>query len=193
MCELIDFNEVVWRASQGDETASAELVREFEPFIQRVARIRMRKRGDYDRIRREFGASDVCQSVFKSLFRGLKRNRYAFAGPDDLKKLLQTMVRFNIATKARRSAVRLRALISEIEEHDLSDGRPLPDEQVADLDLIDAIQEELSEEELQILTLWLDDLKWAQIGERLGENPDAIRFRLKRAFERVRGRFRAEN
>ena len=107
MCELMDFNEVVWRASQGDETASAELVREFEPFIQRVARIRMRKRGDYDRIRREFGASDVCQSVFKSLFRGLKRNSYALAGPDDLKKLLQTMVRFSIATKARRSAVRL--------------------------------------------------------------------------------------
>ena len=43
MCELMDFNEVVWRASQGDETASAELVREFEPFIQRVARIRMRE------------------------------------------------------------------------------------------------------------------------------------------------------
>ena len=162
MCELMDFNEVVWRASQGDETASAELVREFEPFIQRVARIRMRKRGDYDRIRREFGASDVCQSVFKSLFRGLKRNRYALAGPDDLKKLLQTMVRFSIATKARRSAVRLRALISEIEEQGLSDGRPLPDEQVADQDLIEAIQEEFSEEELQILTLWLDDLKWCR-------------------------------
>ena len=87
----------------------------------------------------------------------------------------------------------LAALISEIEEQGLSDGRPLPDEQVADQDLIEAIQEEFSEEELQILTLWLDDLKRAQIGERLGENPDAIRFRLKRAFERVRRRFRAES
>jgi RNA polymerase sigma factor (sigma-70 family) len=193
MCDLTDFNELVWRASQGDEAASAELVREFEPFLQRVARIRMRKRGDYDRLRREFGSSDVCQSVFKSLFRGLKHNRYAFTGPDDLKKLLQTMVRFNIATKARRSAVRLRALISEIEELDLSDDRPPPDEEVADRELIEAIQEEFSEEELQILTLWLDDLKWAQIGERLGENPDAIRFRLRRAFERVRRRFRAES
>ena len=36
-----DFLDLIRRARSGDEAASAELVRHFEPFIQRVVRIRM--------------------------------------------------------------------------------------------------------------------------------------------------------
>ena len=86
-----------------------------EPFIQRVVRIRMRQRRDYDRLRPRRRSSDVCQSVFRSLFRGLKENRFQLDQPGDLEKLLQVMIRYNIATKARRSGVRLRELIDDFE------------------------------------------------------------------------------
>ena len=53
-----------------------------------------------------------------------------------------------------------------------------PDQEVAEQDLIEAIQEQFSEEELEILTLWLDDMPWAAIGQKLGCSGDAARVRL---------------
>ena len=61
----LSFPDLIHQARSGDE-AWTELVRRFEPFIQRVARIRMRARGDFDVVRRDAGSSNVCQSVFKS-------------------------------------------------------------------------------------------------------------------------------
>jgi hypothetical protein len=74
MTAPIDFLDLIRQARFGDEAASAELVRRFEPFIQRTVRIRMRQRRDYDRLRHDVGSSDVCQSVFRSLFRALRAN-----------------------------------------------------------------------------------------------------------------------
>ncbi len=84
----------------------------------------MRQRGDYDRLRHDVGSSDVCQSVFRSLFRGLRENRYQLDQPQDLEKLLQVMIRFNVATKARRSHVRLRELSDDFEQAGWSDAGP---------------------------------------------------------------------
>ena len=44
------------------------------------------------------------------------------------------------------------------------DSGPRPDQEVADQDLVEAIQEQFSEDELEILTLWLDEMPWADIG-----------------------------
>ena len=101
-------------------------MRRFEPFIQRIVRIRMRQRGDFDRLRREVGLSDVCQSVFRSLFRGLSRDRYQLDQPGDLERLLQVMIRFNVATKARRSSVRLRELFDDFEQQGWIDSGGAP-------------------------------------------------------------------
>jgi RNA polymerase sigma factor (sigma-70 family) len=186
MSPNLDFHDVVELARLGDEAASTELVRRFEPFLQRMVRIRMRRRGDFDRLRRDVGSLDVCQSVFRSFFQGLKENRYRLDQPGDLEKLLQGMIRFNLATKARRSSVKLRKVIEDLEQEGLQDRAPGPDEEIADQDLIEAIQRELSEEELAILTLRLDDTAWVVIGQKIGCTPAAARVRLKRALARVR-------
>ena len=104
MTASADLLDLIRRAQLGDEMASTELVRRFEPFIHRVVRLPMRQRRDYNRLRHELGCSDVCQSVLKSLFRGLRNNRFRLDQPGDLEKLLQTMVRFTLATKGRRTA-----------------------------------------------------------------------------------------
>jgi RNA polymerase sigma factor (sigma-70 family) len=186
MSAVTDFPELVRRARSGEEAASTELVRRFEPFLQRVVRIRMRRRGDFDRLRHDVGSSDVRQSVFRSLFRGLKEHRYQLDQPGDLERLLQVMIRFNVATRARRSSVRLRELIDDFEQQGWLDSTPGPDQKVADQDLIEAIQEHFSEEELEVLTMWLDGTPWADIGQKLGCTADAARVRLSRAVARVR-------
>jgi DNA-directed RNA polymerase specialized sigma24 family protein len=192
MAEPLDLLDLIRRARSGDEAASAELVHRLEPFIQRVVSMRMRQRGDYEVLRRAVGSSDVCQSVFRSLFRGLRNNRYQLDQPGDLEKLLQRMVRFNVATKARRASVRLRELIHEFEQGGWIDPAPRPDEEVADQELIEVIQDQFSEDELELLALWLDDAPWADIGQKNGCSADAARVRLGRAIARVREKMSRE-
>jgi len=182
----IDFLALIERVRSGDESASAELVRRFEPLIQRVVRIRMGRRGQRGPLGHDVGSSDVCQSVFRSLFDGLRKHRYRLDQPRDLEKLLQVMIRFNVATKARLAGVKFRELIDDFERVGWVDSGPRPDQEVAEQDLIEAIQEQFSEEELDLLTLWLDDTLWAAIGQKLGCSGDAARVRLNRAVARVR-------
>jgi RNA polymerase sigma factor (sigma-70 family) len=193
MGELTDFPELIRQARSGDEAAAAELVRRFQPFIQRVIRIRMRQRVDYERLRRDIGLSDVCQSILRSLFQGLRKDRYRLEQPGDLERLLEVMIRFNVATKARRCSVRLRQLVDETAEQGWLDDARTPDKVVADRDLIEAIQEQFSQEELEILTMRLDDMSWSEIGEKLGCSANAARVRLGRAVARVKGRMAADD
>jgi RNA polymerase sigma factor (sigma-70 family) len=193
MREVSDFPDLIRQARAGNEAAAAELVRRFEPFIQRLIRVRMLHRADYQRLRRDVGLSDVCQSVLKSLFLGLREDRYRLDQPGDLERLLQVMIRFNVATKARRCSVRLRQLVDETAEEGWLDDAPTPDKAVADRDLIEAIQEQFSQEELELLTMRLDDMSWSEIGEKLGCSANAARVRLSRAVARVKGRMAGED
>jgi DNA-directed RNA polymerase specialized sigma24 family protein len=186
MHQSIDFLDLIRRIRSGDQTASAEMVRRFEPLIQRVVRIRMRQRGDYDRLRHEVGSSDVCQSVFRSLFRGLIEDRYQLDQPSDLEKLIQVMIRFNLATKARRSSVKLREFFSDFEQQIWIDSGSGPDREVDSQDVVEAIQEQFSGEELELLTPWLDGESWEIIGQKAGTSADAARMRVTRAVHRVR-------
>jgi len=186
MQQSIDFHDLILRIRSGDQIASTELVRRFEPLIQRVVRIRMRKRGDRDRLRRDVGLSDVCQSVFRSLFRGLLENRYQLDQPSDLERLLQVMIRFNVATKARKCSVRLRELFDDFEQQGWVDSNASPHQEVDLQDLIEAIQGQFSGEELEILTPWLDGESWEMIGQKTGSTADAARMCLARAVRRVR-------
>jgi RNA polymerase sigma factor (sigma-70 family) len=179
--ELLD---LIRQVQSGDGAAWTKLVQRLQPFMHRVIRIRMRRRADYDRLRHDVGASDVCQSVFESLFRGFKKNRYELNHSDDLLKLLQTMIRFNLATKARRASVRLRELLDDFEKEGWIDRRAHP-EQEGRLDLIDAIQERFSGHELDILLRRLDGHTWEQIADQFGCARDAVRKRLARAIARL--------
>jgi DNA-directed RNA polymerase specialized sigma24 family protein len=185
MTQPADVLDLIRRARSGEESASAELARRIEPFIQRVVRTRMGTRGRRGSIEREIGSSDVCQSVFRSLFHGLRTNRYRLDQPGDLERLLTVMIRFNVATTARRSSVKLRELIENFEEGGWIDAGPRPDQAVVERDLIDAVQSKFSGDELELLTLWLDDTPWSVIGDKLGCTADAARVRLKRAVNRV--------
>jgi RNA polymerase sigma factor (sigma-70 family) len=188
-----DVLDLIPRAREGEEAAWTQLVRRIEPLIHRVARIRMRQHGKSDEIRHDVGSSDVCQSVFRSLFQGLRENRYHLDQPADLERLLHVMIRFNVATKARRSSVQLRQVIDDFEQQGWLDSNPGPDQEVADQDLIEAVQEQLSEEELEIFTLRLDDVSWASIGQKLGCSADAARVQLNRALARVREKMRTSS
>ena len=171
----VDFLDLIRQARSGDEAASSELVLRFEPFIQRTVRLRMGRPGHRGGFGHEVSSADVCQSVFRSLFRGLRSDRYRLDQPGDLERLLRVMIRFNIASKARRSSVRFRELFDDFEREVRVESGPGPEHQVAEQDLIEAIQDQFTGEELEILTLRLDETPWAAIGTKLGCSGDSAR------------------
>jgi hypothetical protein len=127
----------------GDQDASTELARMFEPYILRVIRFAMRRKPYYGKIRSRVGSSDICQSVFKSFFVGLKEGRFELDQPEQVQKLLRIMSRFKIATEGRRLSVILRDVMDDGSPPDRADSGPNPEKVVEDQDLAEAVLRQL--------------------------------------------------
>jgi DNA-directed RNA polymerase specialized sigma24 family protein len=186
MPPLNHFQDLIVRVRAGDQDASTELARMFEPFILRFVRFDMRKRSDQAKIRARLGFSDICQSVFKSLFVGLKEGRFELNQPEQLQKLLRIMSRFKIATEGRRLSVILREVMDGDSPPDQTDPGPRPEKPVEDQDLADAVLKHFSEDELDLLQRRLDGETWTVIAAERGVSADSPRKTLARAIERVR-------
>jgi RNA polymerase sigma-70 factor (ECF subfamily) len=186
MSQPEEFQELIRLARAGDESAAARLTHEFEPFIRRFVRFRMRGRSDRNRLRPELDSADICQSVFKSLFVGLKGGRFELVRPEQLQKLLAAMVRFKVATKARRLSVTLREVLDQDSPRDRVDTAPGPEKAVDDRDLLEAILKRFEGDELDLLVRRLDEQPWSAIAAAVGGTPEGLRKKLTRALERVR-------
>ena len=159
---------------------------EFEPFIRRFVRFRMRNRSNHDRLRPEIDSADICQSIFKSLFVGLREGRFELNRPEQLAKLLSAMVRFKVATKARRLSVTLREVLELDAPKDRADSGPGPEKLVDDRDALETILKRFEADELELLVRRLDDQPWSAIALAVGGTAEGLRKKLARALERVR-------
>jgi RNA polymerase sigma factor (sigma-70 family) len=180
------FQDLIVRVRAGDQDASTELAQMFEPFILRVIRFAMRRKPYYAKIRSRVGSSDICQSVFKSLFVGLKEGRFELDQPDQVQKLLRIMSRFKIATEGRRLSAILRDVMDDGSPPDRADSGPSPEKAVEDQDLAEAVLRQFSEDELDLLQQRLDGQTWPAIAAKLNVSADTLRRRLERAVERVK-------
>jgi len=140
------FQDLIVRVRAGDQDASTQFARMFEPLVLRVVRFAMRKHTSHRKIRSRLGSSDVCQSVFKRLFAGLKEGRFELNQPEQLKKLLRIMSRFKIAAGGRRLSVILREVMEGGSPPDQADSGPSPEKPVDDHDLAEAVLRHFSED-----------------------------------------------
>ncbi len=186
MSDYCDFQELIRLARAGDEEAAGRLAHDFEPFIRRFVRFRMRCRPNHDRLRAEIDSADICQSVFKSLFVGLREGRFELVRPEQLAKLLSAMVRFKVASKARRLSVALREILELDAPVDRADPGPGPEKLIDDRDALETILKQFEEDELDLLVRRLDDQSWSAIALAVGGTAAALRKRLERALERIR-------
>ncbi len=186
MPEDCEFQELIRLARAGDEEAAGRLALEFAPFIRRFVRVRLRSRPNHDRLRPELDSADICQSVFKSLFVGLKEGRFELNRPEQLAKLLSAMERFKVATKARRLSVTLREILELDAPVNRADSGPGPEKPVDDRDALDTILKKFEADELELLIRRLDDQPWSVIAAAVGGTATGLRKKLTRALERVR-------
>ncbi len=89
----VDDLDLIRRIQGGDQDAATELVRRCEPFLHRIARVRMRQRGDFESLHRDVSSVDIVQSVFKSFFEKVSQNGFELNDPDHLVRLLTAMTR----------------------------------------------------------------------------------------------------
>jgi RNA polymerase sigma factor (sigma-70 family) len=185
-----DFVELIRRVRKGDEQASAELVHRYEPAI----RIAVRARLTDPKLRRWLDSMDVCQSVLGNFFVRAATGQFELDRPEQLIALLATMARNRVTSHAlMQQAVRRdqrRISPTDATDHDLVDPGPDPSAAVDSRDLLEAVQERLSDQERLLAERWASGDPWAEIGARIGVRPDALRVRLARALERVRREFR---
>jgi len=185
-----DFVELIRRVRSGDEHASAELVHRYEPAI----RIAVRARLTDPKLRRWLDSMDVCQSVLGNFFVRAATGQFELDRPEQLIALLATMARNRVtnhalAQRAGRRDQR-RIVPTDAADHRLVDPGPDPSAAVDGRDLLDAVQDRLSDQERALAAQWASGDPWDEIAARTGIRPDALRVRLARALERVRREFR---
>jgi RNA polymerase sigma factor (sigma-70 family) len=188
MTEDHDFVEFLRRIRTGDAAAATELVRRFEPLIRREVRMRI---GD-DRLNRAFDSVDVSQSVLACFFSQAATGEYELDQPEQLVRLLLTMARNRLISRARverrlvRDVRRLTADPGVLEQ--VADGRPSPSHVVSRREELELLKASLTEEERQIFDLRVGGLSWQEVATRLGGSGPARRMQLSRGLERVEQR-----
>jgi RNA polymerase sigma-70 factor (ECF subfamily) len=180
------FVELIRRVRAGDEQASAELVRRYEPSI----RIAVRARLTDPRLRCLLDSMDICQSVLGNFFVRAASGQFKLDRPEQLVGLLAKMARNRVTNHALqqqaacRDQRRLRR--PDVGGEELVDPGPDPCTVVDGEDLLEAVRSRLLPEERQIADQWASGKAWGEIGDQIGRSADAVRVRLARAFRRVR-------
>jgi DNA-directed RNA polymerase specialized sigma24 family protein len=180
------FVELIRRVRSGDQQASAELVRLYEPTI----RVAVRARLTDPRLRRLLDSTDICQSVLGNFFGRAASGQFEIRDSTQLIGLLVTMARNRITNHARQQQAARRdhrrdRLLPHSGEEPV-DPNPGPGSAAEGRDLLEAVHGRMSPEERQIAEQWASGNAWDEIGAKLGARPDALRIRLGRTLNRVR-------
>lgn len=186
MSDDASFTDFIQRIRAGDDHAAEELVRRYEPLICREVRLRI----EDERLNRVFDSMDVCQSVLASFFVRAATGEYDLDEPQHLVRLLVTMARNKLASRARlehrqrRDNRRVKATDPEVMD-EFTDGQPSPSEIFSRRELLERMRASLTDEEREIANLRGQGLAWDQIAERLGGTGNTRRMQLTRGIERV--------
>jgi len=180
------FDVLLARARTGDATAIAEIVRQYEPEVRTVARLRLGPA-----LRPFLDSIDLVQSVHRSLLRGLQDDKFILERPEQLVALALTMVR-------RKAAHAWRKLRRQERPQDRA-GDSLPDllvnlkcpggsatDEVEFRDAVAHVCRELDPLDRQLLELNLQGYRTSEVARLLGRDADLLRVRLSRLRHRLR-------
>jgi RNA polymerase sigma factor (sigma-70 family) len=180
-----DFPDFIRRIRAGDDAAAVELVRQFEPLIRREVRSRI---GD-NRLNRAFDSGDVSQSVFANFFTRATSGDYQLDGPEQLARLLITMARNRLMSRARneRRLVRdVRRVTNEPNALEQTTAKqPSPSQIALQKEQLDLLKASLSDAEHQIFELRSAGFSWDEVATRLGGSGQARRMQFSRGLDRL--------
>jgi RNA polymerase sigma-70 factor (ECF subfamily) len=185
-----DFASLIERSRQGDRTALARLVEQYEFKIRLVARHRLGPA-----LRPYLDSVDLTQSVHRSLILGLRQNKFEISSPKNLIALALTMVRRKVARQWRHLQRQKRFDPGSASEGALPDVLTSLSSTQADPtraaqfnDQVHQLCQSLEKTDRRLLELRLQDYSLAEVAGQLGITVNALRVRLHRLRLRLRDR-----
>jgi RNA polymerase sigma-70 factor (ECF subfamily) len=179
-----EFQQLLDQVRCGDEQACAELLRHYEPEVQRFVRYRLNS----PKLRRFLDSLDVCQSVFANFFVKAADGQFDLENPRQLQQLLFTMAGNRLLDHARKHAAQRRQAdqaVAGLTIDWVADSAPEPGQVAEAQDIVDVLRSRLSDEERGVVDEWMQGEDWAVIGQRVGASPEAVRKRFSRAVDRA--------
>lgn len=179
-----DFQGLWRRVRQGDPVAAESLIRQYEAELRIIARVRLKSPA----LRREMDSMDICQSVLANFYVRASAGQFELRGPEDLMKLLATMVRNKVTDKARRQQTGMRdhrRVVASTGEFEPAGYDPTASQVVAAREIYELFQQRLAPEERDLIARRHAGADWDDIAATCGGTPEAIRKRCSRAIDRV--------
>lgn len=181
-----DFATLLARARGGDRAALDQLARDYEPKLRLVARVLLGPA-----LRPYLDSLDLVQSVHKSLLLGLRDQKFAFDGPDNLLALALTLVRRKVARHWRRLQRQQRLSAESVPDPaevltSLSRPQEDPARAAQFRDQVALMCRNLNDVERRLLDLRLQGYTPAESAAQLGLSAVAFRVRLTRLRQRLR-------
>jgi RNA polymerase sigma-70 factor (ECF subfamily) len=170
------------RLSEADEEALAALLREYEPEIRRAASLRL---GPL--LRPHLDSLDLVQSVFITLLKGLRDDKFHVAGPHELVALSAEIIRRKVAQvwkrMKRRTSLNTHLTGTHEDQEHIVVNRPDSIDPAAEAAVRDGIARmlnEVDEADRRLLELRLEGYTTAEAARALDADPDILRVRLSR-------------
>lgn len=191
MTSPLDDEPDFWRRlREADETALASLVREYETEIRRAAGMRL---GPL--LRPHLDSVDLVQSVYITLLKGIRADKFHIAGPQELVALSAEIIRRKVAQvwKRMKRRTELNSHLTgtrEDEEHTVVNrmGELDPTTEAELRDGVDRILKECDPADQQLLQLRLEGFSTAEAARALEADPDVLRVRLSRLRKKLTDR-----
>lgn len=182
--EDLTFAELLRRVRGGDQTAAAELFRQYEPSIRRFVRMKLTD----PRIRRAHDSGDVCQSVLANFFTHVER--FDLDAPEQLHRLLVRMAHNKLLDLVdhEQAACRGGRLVHAdggLALEAVADRQATPSAVVAGRELLEQARALFTEDECYLVDQRERGRDWADLAAELGTTPDALRMKHLRARQRV--------
>ncbi|MEM9828046.1 MAG: ECF-type sigma factor [Planctomycetota bacterium] len=181
------FESLVQRVREGDEAAAADLMEQYEPFVRRAIRMRMRDKG----MRQILDSVDISQSVMGKFFVKLRRGEVVVDSANDLIGLLVTMAQNRLLDWQRHSLAecrdRRRTKRLPSEPATLADGRrsSAPNVALEEREIVQLVRERLSTSMQRVFDLRCEATPWQKIAEDEHQNAEALRSELRRGLRRI--------
>lgn len=175
------FRDLVARVRAGDEDAATALVRQYEPEVRRLIRVRLSD----PKLRVAVDSADISQSVLRVFFVKVAAGAYDLNEPDCLIRLLARMIRNKVLDVARRPAVRRRRALAREVVETVPDSTESPSQVLAGAELLAEVRKRLSPDEFALAERRRAGAGWQEIAAAVGGTPDAARKQLSRAIQRV--------
>jgi RNA polymerase sigma-70 factor (ECF subfamily) len=184
-----EFTALLARARDGDQEAVAVLLRQYEAKVRLVARVLLGPA-----LRPYLDSLDLVQSVHRELLHGLRQEKFAVSAPDHLIALALTLVRRK-AARQWRHLQRQRRLdghpgasggLADVLTS-LSSPQDDPARAAAVKDQVDHLCAHLNAAERRLLELRSQGYSLTETACELGLSAVALRVRLTRLRQRLRG------